>query len=126
MSRIKFSPGEKRLAAVQEELLLLHNDHTHFYNADGIITDRDLNIEFAVLETVGALNFINDSKETKYFIKAGYGVLSMLHRIGRLFCFGDFDLFKKCNIYFIQVTPTKVRIWEFLRLYCIGSVKIPL
>lgn len=85
------------------------------------------------METVGPLNAINDAKETKDFIKAGYGVLTMLHTIGRSFCFGDFDLFKKCNVYFIQVTPIKVRIWEFSivskRLYCInciGSVRIPL
>ncbi|KAI8047335.1 hypothetical protein BDF21DRAFT_352394, partial [Thamnidium elegans] len=122
-----------RLVAVQEELSLLHDDHTHFYNADGVITDRDLNIEFAMLETVGPLNLINNAKETKDFIKTGYGVLSMLHRIGRSFRFGDFGLFKKCSIYFIQVTPIKVRIWEFsvvskclYCINCIGSVKIPL
>ncbi|KAG2229267.1 hypothetical protein INT48_001174, partial [Thamnidium elegans] len=91
----------------KEELSLLHDDHTHFYNADGVITDRDLNIEFAMLETVGPLNLINNAKETKDFIKTGYGVLSMLHRIGRSFRFGDFGLFKKCSIYFIQVTPIK-------------------
>jgi hypothetical protein len=92
--------GEKRLEAVSQELKLIHNDDRHFYNADGIISNIESEIEIAILETTGPLLQQNDPKETQDYIKAGYGLVAMLHVIGRKFHYGDFEIFKKNWLFF--------------------------
>ncbi|CEP14945.1 hypothetical protein [Parasitella parasitica] len=82
-SKIKFSLGEKRLDAVAKELKLMNNDNRHFYNADGIISHTKSGIEIGILETTGLLLQHNDPKETQDYIKAGYGLVAMLHAVGR-------------------------------------------
>ncbi|KAI7902404.1 uncharacterized protein BX663DRAFT_552326 [Cokeromyces recurvatus] len=47
----KFSLGEKRSDAVSQELNLIYDDNRHFYNADGIISNTESEIEIAILET---------------------------------------------------------------------------
>ena len=96
--------GEKRLEAVSQELKLIHNDDRHFYNADGIISNIESKIEIAILETTGPLLQQNDPKETQDYIKAGYGLVAMLHFIGRKFHYGDFEIFKKIGSFFVQAT----------------------
>ncbi|KAI8059692.1 hypothetical protein BDF21DRAFT_390190 [Thamnidium elegans] len=132
IQKTKFSLGEKRLEAVSQELKLIHNDNRHFYNADGIISNIESEIEIAILETTGPLLQQNDPKETQDYIKAGYGLVAMLHVIGRKFHYGDFEIFKKIGSFFVQATPTKIRIWRAFmpasKVYvisCIGSVEVP-
>ncbi|KAG0823875.1 hypothetical protein G6F19_010636 [Rhizopus arrhizus] len=115
IQKTKFSLGEKRLEAVSQELKLIHNDDRHFYNADGIISNIESKIEIAILETTGPLLQQNDPKETQDYIKAGYGLVAMLHVIGRKFHYA-----------------TKIRIWRAFmpesKVYvtnCIGSVEVP-
>lgn len=105
--------GEKRLEAVSQELKLIHNDNRHFYNADGVISNIESEIEIAILETTGPLLQQNDPKETQDYIKAGYGLVAMLHVIGRKFHYGDFEIFKKIGSFFVQAT----------RLYFLFSLK---
>lgn len=104
MDNMKFLPGETRLKAVGKELKLLLNDTTHYYNADGTLSLRSSKLEIALLETTGKLNVEDRPKEVKDYIKAGYGLLSMLHNIGRLYHYADFQIFKMVSVYFIQVT----------------------
>ncbi|KAI7895373.1 uncharacterized protein EV154DRAFT_574233 [Mucor mucedo] len=85
IQKTKFSLGEKRLEAVSQELKLIHNDNQHFYNADGIVSNIESKIEIAILETTGPLLQQNAPKETQDYIKAGYGLVAMLHVIGRKF-----------------------------------------
>ncbi|CAO3668399.1 unnamed protein product [Rhizopus stolonifer] len=129
---LRFLPGETRLKAVAYELELLLHETSHHYNADATFTCNSHQLEMALLETTGKLHVEDKPKETKDYVKAGYGVLSMLHRIGRIYKYADFELFKKLGVYFIQVTPFKIRIWKFNMpdhkiycLNCIASVKIP-
>ncbi|KAI9022947.1 hypothetical protein CLU79DRAFT_749632 [Phycomyces nitens] len=89
-------------------------------------------IEIAILETTGLLLQQNDPKETQDYIKAGYGLVSMLHSIGRKYNYGDVEIFKKIGSFFVQATPTKIRVWRASmparKVYvttCIGSVKVP-
>ncbi|CAO3612629.1 unnamed protein product [Mucor hiemalis] len=107
----KFKLGEIKLEAISQELKLV-NDHRHFYNADGILLNLHHNIEIAILETTGPLLFQNDHKEAQDYIKAGYGLVSMLHVIGRKFYYGDLDIFKRIGVFFVQATPIIVRIWR--------------
>ncbi|KAI8876608.1 hypothetical protein K501DRAFT_300343, partial [Backusella circina FSU 941] len=132
IQKTKFSLGEKRLEAVSQELKLILNDNRHFYNADGIISNTDSEIEIAILETTGPLLQQNDPKETQDYIKAGYGLVAMLHVIGRKFHYGEFEIFKKIGSFFVQATPTKIRIWRAFMpaskayvINCIGSVEVP-
>ncbi|KAI8076497.1 uncharacterized protein B0P05DRAFT_472289, partial [Gilbertella persicaria] len=104
MDNMRFLPGETRLKAVSKELKLLSNDTTHYYNADGILSLRSSNLEIALLETTGKLNVEDRPKEVKDYIKAGYGLVSMLHNIGRLYHYADFKIFRMVSVYFIQVT----------------------
>jgi hypothetical protein len=62
------------------------------------------NIDIAILETTGAFKVIDVQKETNNYIKAGYGMVSMLHYTGRKYYYDDFEIFKRVNMYFIQVT----------------------
>ncbi|KAI7873838.1 uncharacterized protein EV154DRAFT_400801, partial [Mucor mucedo] len=95
----KFLLGEKKLEAVSQELKLM-NDNRHFYNADGIILNLKSKIEIAILETTGPFHQQNDPKETQGYIKAGYGLVAMLHVIGRTIHYGDFESFKKNWFFF--------------------------
>ncbi|KAI8373982.1 hypothetical protein EDC96DRAFT_9902 [Choanephora cucurbitarum] len=126
----RFRPGEVRLQAICDELKLMNKDTNSFYNADGVIFNTEHKIEVAIIETTGPFHILNNSKETQDYIKAGYGLVSMLHYIGRKYTYGDFDIFKRIGVFFVQVTPTKLRIWRVSmphsKLYvknCIGSVK---
>lgn len=65
-----------------------------------------------ILETTGPLLITNDQKETNDNIKSGFGLVAMLHTIGREFFYGDFSLFKKIGVFFIQAT----RMYLFLNL----------
>lgn len=100
----KFQPGEIRLKAICEELKLLNKDNNDYYNADGVILNTKHNIEIAILETTGPLLISNNQKETQDYIKAGYGLVSILHNMGRIFSYGDFGIFKKIGAFFIQAT----------------------
>lgn len=115
IQKTKFSLGEKRLEAVSQELKLIHNDNRHFYNADGIISNIESEIEIAFLETTGPLLQQNDPKETQDYIKAGYGLIAMLHVIGRKFHYGDFEIFKKIGSFFVQAT--RLYFLFFLKTY---------
>ncbi|CAO3632099.1 unnamed protein product [Mucor fragilis] len=132
METTRFQPGETRLRAIYDELKLVDKDENSHYNADGLILNSKYNLEIAIVETTGPFHHVNNSKETQDYIKAGYGLVSMLHHIGRRFSYGSFDIFTKIGVFFIQVTPTKLRIWRMSmphsKLYiknCIGSVEIP-
>lgn len=106
-----FQPGEVRLQAICDELKLLHKDDKSYYNADGIIINNKHKIEIATVETTGPFHLSNNPKETQDYIKAGYGLVSMLHCIGRKFPYGNFDTFKKIGVFFIQVT--RMYIFQF-------------
>jgi plasmid replication initiation protein len=106
---VRFLPGETRLKAVAYELELLLHDTSHYYNADATFTYNSHQLEMALLETTGKLHAEDKPKETKDYVKAGYGVLSMLHRIGRIYKYADFELFKKLGVYFIQVTRKRLQ-----------------
>ncbi|KAG1139478.1 hypothetical protein G6F37_010271 [Rhizopus arrhizus] len=128
----RFQPGGVRLQAICDELKLVHKDNSSYYNADGVIINNKHNIEIAAVETTGPFHLSNNSKETQDYIKAGYGLISILHCIDRKLPYGNFDTFKRIGVFFIQVTPTKLRIWRVLmphsKLYiknCIGSVEVP-
>ncbi|KAG1046501.1 hypothetical protein G6F47_011384 [Rhizopus delemar] len=100
----RFQLGEVRLQAICDELKLVHKDNSSYYNADGIIINNKHKIEIAAVETTGPFHLSNNSKETQDYIKADYGLVSMLHCIGRKFPYGNFDIFKRIGVFFIQVT----------------------
>lgn len=100
IQRTKFSLGENRLEAVSQELKLIHNDNRLFYNAAGIISNIESEIEIAILETTGPLLQQNDPKETQDSIKAGYGLFAMRNVIGRKYHYSDFEIFKKNWLFF--------------------------
>lgn len=104
MNDIRFLPGETRLKAVTKELDYLFHDSNHYYNADGILSCKSHGVEVALLEVTGKLSTEDKPKETKDYIKAGYGVISMLHTIGRSYRYSDFEIFKKLAVFFVQVT----------------------
>ncbi|KAG1175300.1 hypothetical protein G6F36_011121 [Rhizopus arrhizus] len=115
ISNTKFSVGEIKLEAMSKELKLLKNDNSHYYNADGIIKNTKNHLEMGILETTGPLLITNDQKETNDNIKSGFGLVAMLHTIGREFFYA-----------------TKIRIWrvsmpaeEIYLSTCIGSVVVP-
>lgn len=95
---------------MSKELKLLKNDNSHYYNADGIIKNTKNHLEMGILETTGPLLITNDQKETNDNIKAGFGLVAMLHTIGREFFYGDFSS-KKLE-FFIQA----IRMYLFLNL----------
>ncbi|KAI9030059.1 hypothetical protein CLU79DRAFT_695079, partial [Phycomyces nitens] len=95
----RFQPGEVRLQAICNELKLLHKN-TSYYNADGIITNNKHKIEIAIFETTGPLYLSNNQKETQDYIKAGYGLASMLHYVAQKFPYGDFNKFKKIGVFY--------------------------
>ncbi|KAI8993226.1 hypothetical protein BDB01DRAFT_775575 [Pilobolus umbonatus] len=103
MADTRFQPGGIRLKAIPGELEL-YNDTSLYYNADGVIFNTKHNSEIDIIETTGPFCLLNKSKETQDHIKAGYGLVSMLHYIGRKFPRGDFDIFKNIDVFFIQVT----------------------
>ena len=94
VNNMVFLPGETRLKAVTSELELLLIDHVHFYNADTTIALRKPNIEIVFLETTGKLNVKDKPKEARDYVKAGYGLVSLLHTIGHLYKYADFNIFK--------------------------------
>ncbi|KAI8988030.1 hypothetical protein BDF20DRAFT_910577 [Mycotypha africana] len=98
----RFQPGEVRLQAVCDELKLVHKGSSSYYNADGVIINDKHSIEIAIVETTGPFHLSNNPKETHDYIKAGYGLISMLHYIGRKFSYGDFDIFKRIGVFFVQ------------------------
>ncbi|CAO3664816.1 unnamed protein product [Rhizopus stolonifer] len=104
MDKIKFSSGEKRLDAVTKEFKLMNNDNRHFYNADGIISHTESGIEIGILNTTVPLLQHNDPKETQDYIKAGYGLVAMLHIVGRKYHYGNFEIFKRVSSFFVQAT----------------------
>lgn len=78
-----------------DELKFAHKDSSSYYNADGVIISSKHNIEIAIVETTGPFHLSNNPKETQGHIKAGYGLISMLHCIGRKFPYGNLDTFKR-------------------------------
>lgn len=99
IQRTKFKLGEIKLEVVSEDLKLV-NDYRHFYNADGIILNLQYNLEVAILETTGPLLLQNYHKEAQDYIKAGYGLVSMLHVIGRKFHYGDVEILERIGVFF--------------------------
>ncbi|KAI9480275.1 MAG: hypothetical protein EXX96DRAFT_594635 [Benjaminiella poitrasii] len=128
--KIKFSLLEKKLEAISQKLKLIHNNNRHFYNADGIISNIESEIKIAILETTGPLLHQNNPKETQDYIRAGYGLVAILHVIRRKFHYGDFEIFKKIGSFFC-FSATKIRIWRAFMLAskvyvtnCIGLVEV--
>lgn len=74
-------PGEVRLQAVKHELKHQHLSMSNFYNADGIIMDKDSGLELAFLETLWSFSSNDTTREIADHIKATYGLLVMLHAI---------------------------------------------
>ncbi|ORE10966.1 hypothetical protein BCV72DRAFT_238323 [Rhizopus microsporus var. microsporus] len=99
---VKFTARGICLEAISQELKLMNNDISQFYNAD----------EIAILETTGPFQKYNAPKETQGYIKPGYGPVVMLHVIGRKYQYGSFDIFKQIGVFFVLATPTKLRIWR--------------
>lgn len=104
IDKTKFQSGEVRLQAVCGELKLAQKDSNSYYNADGVIIDSKHNIEIAALKIMGPFYVANNPKETQDYIKAGYGLISMLHSIDHKFSFGSFAIFKRIGVFSIQVT----------------------
>lgn len=100
----EFQPREVQLQAICDELKLAHKDNSSYYNADGIIINNKRKIEIAAVETTGPFHLSNNSKETQDYTKAGYGLVSMLRFIGRKFPYGNCGIFKRIDVFFIQVT----------------------
>lgn len=91
----KFSVGEIRLRPMRKELRLELGRNNLYYNADGIFHNSTHDVKIAILETTGSFSVRNNSREAYDYLKAGYGLISMLHYIGRTYCYGNFDTFTK-------------------------------
>lgn len=79
----RFHPGEVQLQAICDELRLLHKGDSSYHNADGVIINNKRKIEIAIVETTGPFHLSNNPKGTHDYIKAGYGLVSMLYCNGR-------------------------------------------
>ncbi|RCH94343.1 hypothetical protein CU097_008848 [Rhizopus azygosporus] len=82
----------------------MNNVISQFYNADGVLRNMNHNLEMAILETTGLLKQHNASKEMQDYIKSGYGLIAMLHAIGREYQYGSFDIFKQIGVFFVLAT----------------------
>jgi hypothetical protein len=80
---------------------LIRGESSTFYNADKVVVENNTKFELALLETTDALNILNEPKETKDYVKASYGLVAMLHSIGRKYLYGDFEFFKKNRCIFL-------------------------
>jgi hypothetical protein len=109
----RFQPREVRLQAICNELKLVHKYSSSYYNSDGIIINNKHNIEIAAVETTDPFHLSNNPKETQDYIKASYGLISMLHCTVRKFPYGDFDTFKRIGVFFIQVTRMYLQFFNF-------------
>ncbi|ORE09251.1 hypothetical protein BCV72DRAFT_270624, partial [Rhizopus microsporus var. microsporus] len=78
----------------------MNNDISQFYNADGVLRNKNHNLEIAILETTGPF-------QTQGYIKSCHGLVAMLHVIGRKRQYGSFDIFKQIGVFFVQATPTE-------------------
>lgn len=103
---VDFEVGETKLRAMTRELKFYKEDTSNFYNADGLYSSvvSNFTYELALLETTGPFEKYNWHKETQDFVKAGYGLVAMLHSLGRKFFYGDIEIFKKINVFFLQAT----------------------
>ncbi|KAL9549655.1 hypothetical protein MBANPS3_005113 [Mucor bainieri] len=109
----KFIPGETRLQAINFELRRRGLSLSNFYNADGILLDKEFDLEISILETSGPFALKDIKRETTDHIKAAYGLLAMLHRVAYLYEYADADTFKKLRVYFVHAADTKIRVWSF-------------
>lgn len=73
--------GEVRLQAVKYELKHEHLSISNFYNADGIIMDKDSGLGLAFLETLWSFSSNDTIWEIADHIKAIYGLLVILNAI---------------------------------------------
>ena len=83
----KFLPGEVHLQAIKKGIGLFEVSTSSRYNADGIIINNRTNCEVALLETSGPFGLHDINRKIKDYIKASYGLLAMLHTIGRRCCY---------------------------------------
>ncbi|CEG72711.1 hypothetical protein RMATCC62417_08222 [Rhizopus microsporus] len=90
----------------------MNNVISQFYDADGVLRNMNHNLEVAILETTGLFKQHNAPKETQDYIKSGYGLVAMLHAIGREYQYGSFEILKQIGIFFVLATSTKLRIWH--------------
>ncbi|CEG65882.1 hypothetical protein RMATCC62417_02569 [Rhizopus microsporus] len=82
----------------------MSNVTSQFYNADGVLWNKNHNLEVAIFETTGPFKQYNAPKETKDYVKSGYSLVAMLHVIGREYQYGSFGIFKQIGVFFVQAT----------------------
>ncbi|KAI8081923.1 uncharacterized protein B0P05DRAFT_578882 [Gilbertella persicaria] len=109
----KFIPGETRLQAINYELKRRGLSLSHYYNADGILIDKDFDLELVILETTGPFGLKDVPRETTDHIKAAYGLLAMLHKVAYCYEYADADIFKKLKVYFVHAAEERLRLWSF-------------
>ncbi|KAI7901765.1 uncharacterized protein BX663DRAFT_437069, partial [Cokeromyces recurvatus] len=68
----RFIPGETRLQAIKLELKRHELSTGNYYNADGIIVDKESDLELVLLEISGPFNLSDISRETTDHIKDAY------------------------------------------------------
>ncbi|CAO3627515.1 unnamed protein product [Mucor hiemalis] len=129
----KFIPGETRVQAINFELKRRGLSLSHYYNADGILLDKEFDLELVILETTGPFGLKDITRETNDHIKAAYGLLAMLHKIAYCYEYADADIFKKLKVYFIHAADERIRFWSFglvsEQLYIfdrVGSAVLPM
>jgi hypothetical protein len=70
----QFIPGETRLKAITQELKRQGLSTLNYYNADGVILDKEFDVELVLLETSGPFGLNDINRETTDHIKAAYGL----------------------------------------------------
>ncbi|KAG1454505.1 hypothetical protein G6F46_001860 [Rhizopus delemar] len=109
----QFIPGETRLKAITQELKRQGLSTLNYYNADGVILDKEFDVELVLLETSGPFGLNDITRETTYHIKAAYGLLAMLHMVAYNYIYADVDIFKQLKICFVHAANNRIRLWSF-------------
>ncbi|KAI7904174.1 uncharacterized protein BX663DRAFT_559893 [Cokeromyces recurvatus] len=119
----KFIPGETRVQAINFELKRRGLSLSHYYNADGILLDKDFDLELVILETTGPFGLKDITRETTDHIKAAYGLLAMSHKIAYCYEYADANIFNKLKVYFIHAADERIRFRAVLPIDHTGTKK---
>ncbi|KAG0172235.1 hypothetical protein DFQ28_009970 [Apophysomyces sp. BC1034] len=104
---LKFWPGEVALNSMPSK----NEENKHAYNADGIIRLDD-DIEILLLETSGPFNNSDKPRHAFDHVKGAFGLRCMLRKIISKFHYGDIDILKKLQVFFVHARGQCIHVWK--------------
>jgi hypothetical protein len=128
--------GEIALDSMKREykrVLRITSGIDNIYNADATIVYDSLYLELLLLETSSEFGHLDTHKHMRDHVKAGYGVIAMLHSIADQYKYGDFNLFMGVIVFFMYTKENEIKMWSFElpsynKIYvsnCLGYAVIP-